>query len=55
MDPAEQIDHRDRGGGNYKDADGDGVISHNEAVGDDKNPVRLLACLPACILVPACC
>ena len=28
-----------RGGGSYKDADGDGKITHAEAVGGDHNPV----------------
>ena len=37
----EQVDHHDRGGGNYQDKDGDGKISYQEAVGDDGNPVRL--------------
>jgi hypothetical protein len=36
----EQIDTHARGGGAYKDPDGDGHISHNEAVGGDGNPVR---------------
>ena len=39
----DQVDGHDRGGGNYKDADGDGKISYQEAVGDDGNPVRLSA------------
>eukprot|EP01043_Picozoa_sp_COSAG02_P027902 COSAG02_NODE_1666_length_11424_cov_5.733245_9_plen_84_part_00 len=46
MDGIPQIDEHDRGGGNYKDADGDGHITHDEAVGGDHNPVREAALAP---------
>ncbi len=46
MDGIPQIDEHDRGGGNYKDADGDGHITHDEAVGGDHNPVREAALPP---------
>lgn len=39
MNGVQQVDGHDRGGGNYHDGDGDGVITHDEAVGGDHNPV----------------
>ena len=30
FDEKAQVDHHDRGGGNYKDTDGDGKLTHNE-------------------------
>lgn len=35
----EVYDTKDRGGGNYKDANHDGVLTHDEAVAGDHNPV----------------
>ena len=35
----EIYDKTSRGGGNYVDANGDGKLTHDEAVGGDHNPV----------------